>query len=226
MELPSQRRRLSEPHGQHFYCYSCDSKFMHTTRVVNALASVESKDQCKLCGSEFIEAIATPIAFRPKAIARYDRTALQGEDDLDSDDSNEPPYRIVSRTIRLSSMSPFVSDVLVSLFPHVFRQASIERLETIRNLLSTLSIFQDSRESTTGPTSAEYIASLKRQVFSELKNTTKIESCPICTDSFAMTDWVVGLECGHFFHELCILPWLNLNNSCPNCRKSLPRRDT
>jgi len=217
---------MSEPYGQHFYCYSCNSKFMHNARVINSFANVESKDQCKLCGSEFIEAIASPISFKPKSIARYDQAQLLDSDDHDSQNAHEPSYRIVRRTIRLPNTSPFVRDVLVSLFPQVFRQANIERLETIRSMLSTLSIFQESRESSSGPTSEEYLASLKKEVYSELKGRSKIENCPICTDNFGLADWIIGLECGHYFHEMCILPWLELNNSCPNCRMTLPRRES
>lgn len=41
-------------------------------------------------------------------------------------------------------------------------------------------------------------------------------SCPICQD------WVVAahaLTCGHMFCGLCLVTWLNQNQSCPSCRK-------
>lgn len=49
--------------------------------------------------------------------------------------------------------------------------------------------------------------------------------CTICTEQFT-TD-VVQLKgaCGHFFHCICILEWLNgnerQNRTCPNCRREL-----
>ncbi|KAG1678043.1 hypothetical protein FOA52_000839 [Chlamydomonas sp. UWO 241] len=41
-------------------------------------------------------------------------------------------------------------------------------------------------------------------------------SCPICQD------WVTAahaLSCGHMFCGLCLVTWLNQNQSCPSCRK-------
>ena len=60
--------------------------------------------------------------------------------------------------------------------------------------------------------------------FGEKKNFE--ENCPICTENFEQEDLVISLECEHVFHEYCILPWLNLNNSCPNCRFAFPRKNS
>lgn len=43
-------------------------------------------------------------------------------------------------------------------------------------------------------------------------------SCPICHD------WLVAchtLTCGHMFCGLCLATWLNQNQTCPSCRKSV-----
>ena len=55
-----------------------------------------------------------------------------------------------------------------------------------------------------------------------LKDADKL-TCVVCREEFDEdgTD-VVPLPCGHVFHEGCILPWLETNNTCPVCRFELP----
>lgn len=40
--------------------------------------------------------------------------------------------------------------------------------------------------------------------------------CSICL--MECSDNNVKLKCGHFFHNQCILNWININNICPYCR--------
>ena len=43
--------------------------------------------------------------------------------------------------------------------------------------------------------------------------------CAICLD---FNNKPIYLYCGHYFHEKCILNWLDLNNNnCPVCRKNI-----
>lgn len=44
--------------------------------------------------------------------------------------------------------------------------------------------------------------------------------CTVCMDDFQVGDSARQLQCEHFFHEDCILPWLELHASCPICRKT------
>lgn len=43
------------------------------------------------------------------------------------------------------------------------------------------------------------------------------ETCSICLD---VIDNSFKSNCGHYFHKYCIDKWLNINNTCPICRKS------
>jgi hypothetical protein len=44
--------------------------------------------------------------------------------------------------------------------------------------------------------------------------------CTVCMDDFQVGDSARQLPCEHFFHQDCIIPWLNLHASCPICRKT------
>jgi len=43
--------------------------------------------------------------------------------------------------------------------------------------------------------------------------------CSVCWDDFKLDEEVKRLRCDHYFHEDCIIPWLELHNTCPICRK-------
>lgn len=43
-------------------------------------------------------------------------------------------------------------------------------------------------------------------------------SCPICSEDFAEGMAVTQIQCSHFFHDACVLPWLEMKRSCPICR--------
>lgn len=44
--------------------------------------------------------------------------------------------------------------------------------------------------------------------------------CTVCMDDFQVGDSARQLPCEHFFHQDCIIPWLELHASCPICRKT------
>ncbi|CAA0833082.1 RING/U-box superfamily protein [Striga hermonthica] len=47
-------------------------------------------------------------------------------------------------------------------------------------------------------------------------------SCVICMDEFEKGCDVVGMPCGHDFHEGCVEKWLRTSHYCPVCRFELP----
>lgn len=58
-------------------------------------------------------------------------------------------------------------------------------------------------------------------------NSSENDNCSICFENFDIqaSRKVVKLECNHHFHKECVLPWLESNNSCPNCRHLMESND-
>ncbi|KAF4526012.1 hypothetical protein B566_EDAN000805, partial [Ephemera danica] len=45
--------------------------------------------------------------------------------------------------------------------------------------------------------------------------------CSVCWEDFTLGENVRKLPCEHFYHDNCIIPWLELHGTCPICRKVL-----
>jgi len=47
------------------------------------------------------------------------------------------------------------------------------------------------------------------------------QDCSVCSDGFRKGEKIRKLPCKHIFHDKCIMPWLDQNSTCPNCRFNL-----
>jgi hypothetical protein len=47
------------------------------------------------------------------------------------------------------------------------------------------------------------------------------EECPICLDEFDEEKKCFVTNCGHKFHEKCLVGWLSERDTCPSCRRVL-----
>ncbi|XP_029023807.1 E3 ubiquitin-protein ligase RNF115 isoform X2 [Betta splendens] len=74
----------------------------------------------------------------------------------------------------------------------------------------------------TGPPPAEKdtISSLPTVCISQEQTDCRME-CPVCREEYSLGESVRKLPCLHYFHSECIVPWLELHDTCPVCRKSL-----
>ncbi|CAL5001532.1 unnamed protein product [Urochloa decumbens] len=51
------------------------------------------------------------------------------------------------------------------------------------------------------------------------------DECAVCKDGVAAGQRAKRLPCSHRYHDECIVPWLQVRNSCPLCRFELPTDD-
>jgi hypothetical protein len=72
------------------------------------------------------------------------------------------------------------------------------------------------------PASQKIIDKLKPVPIDSL-NRYSFGNCTICLEEFAVgNDTTVSLACNHMYCKECIVPWLQIHNTCPLCRASEP----
>ncbi|XP_058475280.1 E3 ubiquitin-protein ligase RNF115 isoform X1 [Solea solea] len=70
------------------------------------------------------------------------------------------------------------------------------------------------------PAEKDMISSLPSVCISKEQKDCRLE-CPVCREEYSFGESVRKLPCLHYFHSHCIVPWLELHDTCPVCRKSL-----
>lgn len=77
----------------------------------------------------------------------------------------------------------------------------------------------------TPPASKSVIEKLPTVTITEDVSSSEMNQCAVCMDEFEVGVEAKQIPCKHMFHKDCILPWLELHNSCPVCRHELPTDD-
>ena len=93
------------------------------------------------------------------------------------------------------------------------------------NLLNIIMSF-DSMHKGNPPASQRAIDNLKKIEIDEnnIKNLNE-ELCNVCLEDYKIGQISNKLDCGHYFHDKCILQWLKMRNTCPICRTELESND-
>jgi len=99
-------------------------------------------------------------------------------------------------------------------------------------LETTLTTSMDETPMTKRPTQESFVRSLPAVVVSDadMQLRHKLDPsdprcyCAVCRDGYSIGDRMRRLPCNHSFHEDCIMPWLQQNNTCPTCRCKMPEK--
>ncbi|XP_059455738.1 probable E3 ubiquitin-protein ligase RHC1A [Corylus avellana] len=61
------------------------------------------------------------------------------------------------------------------------------------------------------------------------KSDQELGTCSICLDelisSSDRTEELLRMDCSHLYHQSCILPWLEKQNTCPYCRREVEEEE-
>ncbi|KAG6500641.1 hypothetical protein ZIOFF_040489 [Zingiber officinale] len=83
----------------------------------------------------------------------------------------------------------------------------------------------DSTIKVSPPASKSVVESLPSVLLTEEEVANADAVCAVCKDGILVEERVKRLPCSHLYHKECILPWLEIRNSCPLCRFELPTDD-
>ena len=120
---------------------------------------------------------------------------------------------IISRNF-IGSHSPFNNFLL--------RHINDNQFENFINIITSF----DLQHKGNPPASERAIKNLKKtEINKDNINTFKEQTCNVCLENFTEGQISNQLDCGHNFHEKCIVKWLQMRNTCPVCRHELESND-
>jgi len=183
-----------------FYCYNCKKKF-------NKLYIENTPIECIFCYSqiceeilpEYEENILPPDKFKP-----YSSRPQQQEPTLVRlTNPNNPLVQLVTNLINLEYEN--------------------DEIENILNYIMS----NDNNRYGSPPASQSEIKKLNKYTLTEekLNNFGTENTCSVCKEDFVIGNKMMDLPCKHYFHEECLMPWLNQHDSCPICRFELKTDD-
>ena len=96
------------------------------------------------------------------------------------------------------------------------------QFESLLNIIMSF----DSIHKGNPPASERAINNLKKIEINENNiNTFNEQVCNVCLEIYKEGQISIKLDCGHCFHEKCIVQWLTMRNTCPVCRHELESND-
>ena len=182
-----------------YYCYNCKKKF---NKIFIENCSIE----CIYCHSQICEEI----------LSSYENDTLPPDKFTPFSTSNEPEPTILRLTDPNNPLVQLISELINSEYEN-------QEIENILNYVMN----NDENKYGSPPAAKSEINKLKKYVLSE-ENLSKFgceNSCSVCKEDFVIGNKMMDLPCKHYFHEECLMPWLNQHDSCPICRFELKTDD-
>ena len=182
-----------------YYCYNCKKNF---NKIFIENCSIE----CIYCHSQICEEI----------LSSYENDTLPPDKFTPFSTSNEPEPTILRLTDPNNPLVQLISELINSEYEN-------QEIENILNYVMN----NDENKYGSPPAAKSEINKLKKYVLSE-ENLSKFgceNSCSVCKEDFVIGNKMMDLPCKHYFHEECLMPWLNQHDSCPICRFELKTDD-
>ncbi|XP_076884543.1 E3 ubiquitin-protein ligase RDUF1-like [Bidens hawaiensis] len=201
-----------------YWCYRCTRIFRLTS---------QDTVTCPYCDGEFIEAVDTPASSPPESHRRNttdpsdlrvrrryrsDRSPFNpvvvlrgGDDNSGAGDRGFELYYHDGAGTGLQPLPPRISEFLMgSGFDRLLDQLSQIDLNGLGHADHP-------------PASKAAVESMPVIEISDVHVSSELH-CAVCKEAFVLGAEAREMPCNHIYHSDCILPWLNIRNSCPVCR--------
>lgn len=183
-----------------FYCYNCKKKF-------NKLYFENTAIECTFCYSQLCEEI----------LPSYDKEIIPP--DKFKPYSNIPQEQeptIIRLTNPNNRLVEFVTNLINSEYEN-------DEIENILNYIFN----NDNNRYGSPPAAKSEIKKLNKYTLTKdkLYKFGNENTCSVCKEDFIIGNKMMDLPCNHYFHEECLMPWLDQHDSCPICRFELKTDD-
>ena len=179
--------------GRHFFCHACSRSMSYSGDDHNMGLL------CPYCGSSFLE--------EQDVQQQQERQHLQQRRRDLQDLSSEQSRRLANAATMLQLLEQQLHGEMASLHGAVVRRDEQQQLQ----------------EGGSEPSAC--LSPLMRKKLRKAKMDTDTvcsqPSCPICSEDFEVGGVQLCMPCSHFYHEACVLPWLDAKRTCPICRFEL-----
>ncbi|KAM0877068.1 hypothetical protein ACQ4PT_035722 [Festuca glaucescens] len=225
-----------------YWCYSCD-------RFVRAAPAPEGGDvACPGCGGGFLEEMGAPPPTRAAAYLRPPRAHHANDLRLrrsrraaaaaaaSAASGDRAPFNPVI-VLRRSAVEAGDADALASSFELFYDDGAGSGLRPLPESMSDF-LMGSGFERLLGQLAQIEAGGLARARETPPASKAAVESmptvaiaashvradchCAVCKEPFELGAEAREMPCAHIYHEDCILPWLQLRNSCPVCRHEMP----
>lgn len=188
---------------QNYWCHECDMSVL-----VQPLSATTIPPICPHCRRDFLEQMDSFTPPPPEATDSFLNPVAPFHPLLDQ-----------TTTFPIPSAAPSDDNFLLD---SPYLQRLIQHLMTTHDPRRTI----PAHPHYNSPASKNAIESLDH-VAVDMKFLQKDPSivCPVCKDQFVVGSEAKVLPCKHMYHPDCIIPWLEMNNSCPVCRSRLQSHD-